>query len=69
VRDRQNRLFGGWSADFADMSAIASGASSTGAPGAADSARASYSWSDIFGKLGVQRLARDKAAAPAVSRK
>ena len=48
------------------MPATASGVSSTGAPSAADEARA-FSWSDVFGKLGVQRLTRDKPAAPAVS--
>ena len=48
------------------MSAIASGASSTGAPSAADAAR-EYPWSEIFGRLGVQRLTRVKPAAPAVS--
>lgn len=50
-----------------DMSAIVSGASSTVAPSAADAVRVSISWSEIFGTLGVQRLRRDKPAAPAAS--
>ena len=48
------------------MSATASGASPTGAPSAAGAARV-FSWNDGFGKLGVQSLTRDKAAALAVS--
>jgi len=79
VRDRLNRLVGGWSAYFGYGTLNAAYRSvdrhvcdrvrrflnrraKRGGRGARE-----YSWSDIFGTLGVMRLTRAKPAAPAVS--
>jgi len=79
VRNRLNRLLGGWSAYFGYGTLNAAYRSvdrhvcdrvrrflnrraKRGGRGARE-----YSWSDIFGTLGVQRLTRAKPAAPAVS--
>ena len=79
VRTRLNRLLGGWSAYFgygtlkAAYRAVDRHARDRvrrflnwRAQRGGRGARA-FSWSDVFGKLGVQRLTRDKPAAPAVS--
>ena len=79
VRKRLNRLLGGWSAYFGYGTLNAAYRSvdrhvgdrvrrflnrraKRGGRGARE-----YSWSEIFGRLGVQRLTRDRPAAPAVS--
>jgi len=79
VRQRLNRLIGGWSAYFGYGTLNAAYRAvdrhvcdrvrrflnrrcQRGGRGAR-----MFSWNDVFGKLGVQRLARDRPAAPAVS--
>ena len=79
VRKRVNRLLGGWAAYFGygtlnaayravdrhvcdRVRRFLNRRSQRGGRGARV-----FSWSDVFGKLGVQRLTRDKPAAPAVS--
>ena len=79
VRKRLNRLLGGWSAYFGYGTLNAAYRAvdrhvcdrvrrflnrrrQRGGRGARV-----FSWNDVFGKLGVQRLTRDKPAAPAVS--
>jgi hypothetical protein len=73
---RLNRLTGGWSAyfDYGTLNAayrevdrhvcdrvrdFLSRRAKRGGRGARE-----FSWNDVFGKLGVQRLTRDKTAAP-----
>jgi len=79
VRTRLNRLTGGWSAYFGygtlnaayrevdrhvcdRVRRFLNRRAKRGGRGARE-----YSWSDVFGKLGAQRLTRDKPVAPAVS--
>src|SRR5208283_5958014 len=76
VRKRLNRLLGGWSAYFGygtlnaayravdrhvcdRVRRFLNRRSKRGGRGAGV-----FSWGEIFGKLGVQRLTRDKPAAP-----
>src|SRR5271165_4921942 len=79
VRQRLNRLLGGWSAYFG-YGTLNAAYRAVGrhvcdrvrrflnrrAKRGGRGARA-FSWSEVFGELGVQRLTRDKPAAPAVS--
>ena len=79
VRKRLNRLLGGWSAYFGYGTRNAAYRAvdrhvcdrvrrflNRRAQRGGRGARV-FSWNDVFGKLGVQRLTRDKPAAPAVS--
>jgi hypothetical protein len=79
VRTRRNRLLGGWSAYFGYGTLNAAYREvdrhvcdrvrrflNRRAKRGGRGARA-FSWNDVFGKRGVQRLTRDKPAAPAVS--
>ncbi len=79
VRRRLNRLIGGWSAYFGHGTLNAAYRAvdrhvcdrvrrflNRRAQRGGRGARA-FSWSEVFGTLGVQRLTRDKPAAPAVS--
>jgi len=79
VRKRLNRLTGGWSAyfDYGTLNAAHREVDrhvcdrvrrflNRRAKRGGQGARA-YPWNEVFGKLGVQRLTRNKPAAPAVS--